>query len=168
MPDSYFGEQGGFIDDDTKCGYDYHFNAFGNAAIIPSNGFHPLQFYGHQAYELGGDIKEVYIGANNVLFNFNTTENRFEIKNLHSAEKVGNFYNAGDPNPPADVFAPPASAEATNDCYKINKQVKYDTWTPDLQPYAKINLSGSFTADTQQTFIKVNENLRGSTIYDAT
>ncbi len=167
VPLSYFGEQGNAINSGTKCGYDYHFNAFGNTSIIPSSGFHPLQFYGHQAYDLGNAIKEVYIGANNGLFNFNTTENRFEIKNLHSAEKVGNFYNAGDPNPPADVFAPPASAEATNDCYKINKQVKYDNWTPDLQPYSKINLSGSFTADTQQTFIKVNPALRGSNIYDA-
>jgi hypothetical protein len=167
VPVSYFGEQGNVINSGTKCGYDFHFNAFGNAAIIPSSGFHPLQLYGHQEYSFGSEIREVYVGANDVLFNFNTAENRFEIKNLHSAEKVGNFYNAGDPNPPADVFAPPASAEATNNCYKINKQVKYDNWTPDLQPYSEINLSGSFSADTQQTFIKVNPALRGSTIFDS-
>ena len=100
----------------------------GNAAIIPTAGFNQVQYYGHQAYKNAGTTRQVYIGANNALLNFNTTESRFELSNLHSAEKVGNFYNAGDPNPQGSILAPPGTAEAGNDCYKINKALRYDSW----------------------------------------
>ncbi len=168
IAENYYGEQGtNTIHAGTKIGYDYHFNAYGNAAILLSSGYNPVQYYGHQAYRSAQYIRQVYLGANNPLFNFDTTESRFELSNLHSAEKVGNFYNGGDPNPPAKVFAPPASAQAGQDCYKINKALKYDSWTPCLQPYPLINLEGSFTTDTQNTFIQMSKSLLPSVIYDA-
>ena len=153
-----------------RLGYDYHFNAFGNTAIALSSGFHPLQYYGQQEYTDGQDIRQVYCGANNCLFNFNTTESRFELSNLHSPEKVGNFYNAGDPTPANTVFGPPATGQAGNDCFKINKQLKYDSWSPCLQPYSKINLTSVGTdpaAISQKTFIDVNPNLSLGVVYDS-
>ena len=173
IPDSYFSEQlrsTDTINTNTPLGYDYHFNAFGNAAIALSSGFHPLQYYGQQEYSDGQDIRQVYCGANNCLFNFNTTESRFEISNLHSPEKVGNFYNAGDPTPANNVFGPPATGQAGNDCFKINKQLKYDTWSPCLQPYSEINLTSVGTdpaAISQKTFIEVNPNLSLGVVYDS-
>ena len=167
IPESYYGEQtGNMIDVGTKLGYDYHFNAYGNSALILSAGYNGIQYYGHQAYTRHSQIREVYLGANNILFNFNTQESRFELSNLHSAEKVGNFYNAGDPNPSADVLAPPSTAQAGSDCYKINKPLRYDTWTPTCQPYPIINIDGTFSAGTQHSFIDMNPNLLPSTIYD--
>ena len=166
IPLSYFQEQGNVINENTKIGYDYHFTGYGNTAIMLSSGFHPLQLYGHQRATQGLFISQVYVGANNALFNFNTTESRFEISNLHSAEKVGNFYNAGDPTPASDVFGPPASAQAGVDCFKINKQMKFDTWSPDLQPYATISLSTSATTGEQKTFIPMNKLLEKGQIYD--
>lgn len=167
IPSSYYGVQGGVLDVGTKLGYDYHFNAYGNSALILSAGYHGLQYYGHQAYTRHSQIREVYLGANDILFNFNTNESRFELSNLHSAEKVGNFYNAGDPNPDSDVLAPPATAQAGADCYKINKPLRYDTWTPTMQPYPIIDITGSFTKGTQNSFIDMNINLIPSTIYDS-
>jgi len=168
IPDSYYGEQG---DDEikigTRIGYDYHFNAYGNTSIMLSSGFHPLQYYGHQEYSAAPYIRQVYLGANNILFNFDTVESRFQLSNLHSAEKVGNFYNAGDPNPPGDILAPPPASQASQDCYKINKPLRYDSWTPDLQPYPVIDLQGSFVDGTQNDFISMNDMLEPSTIYDA-
>jgi len=172
IPDSYFSEQTADPDQinvDTKIGYDYHFNAYGNAAIILSSGFHPLQYYGHQRFSDGQSIRQVYCGANNCLFNFNNNESRFELSNLHSPEKVGNFYNAGDPSPAADTFGPPPTAQSGNDCFKINKQLKYDSWSPCMQPYSEIDLTttGAAPNSTQKTFIDVNVNLSLGVVYDS-
>jgi len=167
IPISYFGEQGGAIKTNTKIGYDYHFSAYGNSAIMLSSGFSPLQYYGQIQYQQATDIRQVYLGADNILLNFDTVQSRFELSNLHSAEKVGNFYTAGDPNPSANVFAPPPSSQAGQDCFKINKQLKYDTWSPSMHPYTVIDLSGSATDGTQKTFIPMNINMVAGTIYDA-
>ena len=168
IPISYFGEQGGnAIKVDTKIGYDYHFIAYGNSAIMLHSGYNALQFYGQIRYEEGDLIRQVYVGANNPLLNFDNVESRFELSNLHSPEKVGNFYTAGDPNPTPDVFAPPASAQAGEDCYKINKQLKYDVWSPAMHPYSDIELSGTKADNTQKTFIDINGNLSVGLIYDA-
>ena len=168
IPISYFGEQGGnAIKVNTKIGYDYHFIAYGNSAIMLHSGYNALQFYGQIRYEEGDLIRQVYVGANNPLLNFDNVESRFELSNLHSPEKVGNFYTAGDPNPSADVFAPPASAQAGEDCYKINKQLKYDVWSPAMHPYSDIELSGTKADNTQKTFIDINGNFSVGLIYDA-
>ena len=166
IPIEFFGEQlGSRITANTKIGYDYHFIGYGNSAIMLSNGYHTMQYYGFQSYIHGGRIRQAYCGANNPLLNFDTVENRFEFSNLHSAEKVGNFYNAGDPNPASGVLGPPPTAQAGIDCYKINKQLKYDTWSPSLQPYPDIAVSG--TGTDKANFIDMNPNLLPSNIYDA-
>tara|TARA_R110000765_G_scaffold315419_1_gene408008 strand:- start:353 stop:3274 length:2922 start_codon:yes stop_codon:yes gene_type:complete len=168
IPTSYFGEQGGSeIKAGTKIGYDYHFRGYGNSAIILNSGYNPLQYYGQQEFTSARYIRQVYLGANKPLLNFNTAQARFEISNLHSAEKIGNFFNAGDPNSPATVFAPPASSEASLDCYKINKPLRYDTWTPDLQPYPIVKTAGGTTKTTQNNFVEMNPMFESSKIYDA-
>jgi hypothetical protein len=170
---TYFAEQVDQIQGKTKIGYDYHFNAFGNAAIIPSSGFHPLQYFGQQRFTGAQTIRNVYIGANDPVYKFNAVDGRFEFENLHTSEKVGNFYNAGDPNPTDTVFAPPESAQAGQDCYKINKQLHYTSWSPSMYPYSNIqirdnNPHGADKAITnQKTFVKVNPNLDIGRIYDS-
>ncbi len=168
IPISYFGEQGGNeIKANTKIGYDYHFNAFGNAAIIPSSGFHPLQYFGQQEFIGAQTIRNAYIGANNPVYKFNAVDGRFEFENLHTSEKVGNFYNAGDPAPTATIFGPPESAQAGQDCYKINKQLHYTTWSPSMFPYSKIVVEHNSSNLNQKTFVRVNPNLDIGRIYDS-
>ena len=164
IPTSYYQEQGGEIEEFTKIGYDYHFNAYGNAAIILSSGFAPVQYYGFQGYTAARIIRNVYIGSNNPAFAFNSLESRFEFENLHTAEKVGNFYNAGDPNP-TNVFGPPPTAEANEDAYKLDKQLHYTTWSPSMFPYSQITTSG--TAKDQKSFPKINVNLEFDIFYDS-
>ncbi len=172
IPSDYYTEQGGEIKQVTKIGYDYHFNAFGNAAIIPSSGFNALQYFGQQEFVGAPTIRNAYIGANNPTYKFNSVEGRFEFENLHTSEKVGNFYNAGDPDPTATVFGPPESAQAGQDCYKINKQLHYTTWSPCMFPYSIIDVqSNGHAAATpitnQKTFVRVNTNLEIGRIYDS-
>ena len=156
----------------TRIGYDYHFSAYGNAAIMPSSGYFPLGYYGQQGAQSASLIRNTYIGADNPLFNFNSIENRFEISNLHTPEKVGNFYNAGAPNGFNDNLAPPPSAQSSEDCYKLNKQLNYSTWSPSMFPYPAItNTAGTAPAGKPPTdpitFIEVNENLEPGAIFDS-
>ena len=167
IPADYYDQQGGEIKILTKIGYDYHFNGFGNAAIIPSSGFHPLQYFGQQEYTSAQTIRNAYIGANNPAYKFNAVEGRFEFENLHTSEKVGNFYNAGDPSPTATIFGPPESGQAGQDCYKINKQLHYTTWSPSMFPYSKIVVQHNATNLNQKTFVTVNANLDIGRIYDS-
>jgi len=167
IPSNYYTEQGGEIKQVTKIGYDYHFNAFGNAAIIPSSGFHPLQYFGQQEFIGAQTIRNAYIGANNPVYKFNAVDGRFEFENLHTSEKVGNFYNAGDPSPTATIFGPPESAQAGQDCYKINKQLHYTTWSPSMFPYSPIVVEHNATNLNQKTFVRVNSNLDIGRIYDS-
>ncbi len=167
IPDLLINHDGTSIDLDTKIGYDYHFNAYGNAAIGLSSGFYPLQYYGHQGYESADYINNTYVGANNPLINFNTTEARFEISKLHSAETVGNFYNAGDPQTPGDILGPPPSSQASEEVYFINKAERFVSWSPSMMPYPTINLSGTTASDNVASFIQVNEQLQTGKIYDA-
>ena len=152
---------------DTKIGYDYHFNAYGNAAIGLSSGFYPQQYFGHQAYDNGKYIRNTYVGANDPLVNFNTAEARFEISNLHTSEKVGNFYNAGDPQTPGNILGPPSSAQADEAVYFINKPERYVSWSPSMMPYPSINLSGTTASDNVASFIEVNRQLQTGKIYDS-
>jgi hypothetical protein len=167
VPDLLVNHDGTEIDIGTKIGYDYHFNAYGNAAIGLSSGFYPLQYYGHQGYESANYINNTYVGANDPLVNFNTTEARFEISKLHSAETVGNFYNAGDPQTPGDILGPPPSSQASEEVYFINKAERFVSWSPSMMPYPTINLSGTTASDNVASFIQVNEQLLTGSIYDS-
>ena len=151
----------------TRIGYDYHFTAYGNAAIIPSSGYFPLSYYGKQGCQSASLIRNTYVGANNPLFNFNSVENRFEISNLHTPEKVGNFFNAGAPQGFGDTLSPPPSAQGSEDCYKLNKQLNYSTWSPSMFPYPKITHTAAVGTKDAVTFIEVNENLEPGAIFDS-
>ena len=168
IPDLLINHSGaGSISTDTKIGYDHHFNAYGNAAIGLSSGFYPLQYYGHQGYESADYINNTYVGANNPLVNFNTIEARFEISKLHTPETVGNFYNAGDPQTPGDILGPPASSQASEEVYFINKAERFVSWSPSMMPYPTINLSGTTASDNVASFIQVNSQLLTGKIYDS-
>ncbi len=166
---SYFLEQvPSVIGVGTRIGYDYHFSAYGNAAIMPSAGYFPLQYYGQQGFQSASLSRHCYIGADNPLFNFNSVENRFEISNLHKAEKVGNFYNAGAPNDEeGTTLTPPPAAQGAEDCYKLNKQLSYATWSPSMFPYPPIITQAGTAKKDPNTFIEINSNLHPGTIYDS-
>ena len=173
IPQNYFDFQNPkVLAAGTRIGYDYHFSAYGNAAIMPSSGYFPLGYYGHQGAQSASLIRNTYIGADNPLFNFNSIENRFELSNLHTPEKVGNFFNAGAPSGFNDNLAPPPSAQGTQDCYKLNKQLNYSTWSPSMFPYPKINNTAATAPSGKPptdaiTFIEVNENLEAGAIFDS-
>ena len=87
-----------------------------------------------------------YIGANNPSLDFNSLTGSFGFKSLHTAENVNQPWDAGRVTTvvtPATATEPattaanstPISAEAATECYKINKRLRYNDYTPDMKPY---------------------------------
>ena len=148
-----------------RLGYDYHFNAYGNAAIILNNGYNITGYYGHQQKHGWNLSRGCYLGADNPLLNYNSVDNRFEFKNLHSAERVGNYFNSGDPDPAANEIAPPPADDASQVCYKINKVDQYNTWSPSMMPYPEITVIKK--SSVSHTFPEPNVNLERETIMDS-
>ena len=148
-----------------RLGYDYHFNAYGNAAILLNTGYTKAGYYGHQQKVAFDIARGAYLGADNPLLNFNGVDNRFEFKNLHTAEKIGNFWNAGDPDPASDEIAPPAATGADTDCYRINKIDQYNCWSPSMMPYQEIKVLKK--GNVSHTFPQPNVNIEREIIMDA-
>ncbi len=148
-----------------RIGYDFHFNGYGNAAIMLNTGYNFAGFYGHQQYVNSSGCRRAMLGANNPLLNFSSVDNRFEWKNLHTAEKTGNFYNAGDPDPAPNEISPPPSGQADVDCYKINKVSNYVTWSPSMMPYPDIDVIKK--QNISHTFPSPNPNLERQVVIDS-
>ena len=148
-----------------KLGYDYHFNAYGNAAIMLNTGYTETSFYGHQQ-KVGFDIaRGCYLGADNPLLNFDSVQNRFQFKNLHTAEKIGNYFNSGDPSPGTNEIAPPAADAAAEDCYKINKIDQYNCWSPSMMPFPNINVTKK--GNVSHSLPEPNVNMERDAIMDS-
>jgi hypothetical protein len=169
-----------------RIGYDYHYNAYGNSAIQLTNGYAPCSYYGQETFGSGShlasgsdtaenryqnSVRQVYVGANAPLVNFDTVETRFAFSNLHSAEQVGNFWNAGRTQGSDTDFAPPIAVEE-GAVYHINKTLQYNTWSPHMLPYPVIDVlgrTGSAKAGASYTagFIPLSSNMEDGVIYDS-
>ena len=110
----------------------------------------------------------IYLGAPEPIINFDTQTNRFTIGGLYSPEYIGNHINAGvgytdNPFPVAD--------QPDQEVYYINKQLKCNSFCPDMVPYntsfKRPGAAYTAPAYTNSTYIVgPNRNLDHSTIYD--
>ena len=96
-----------------------------------------------------------YVGANNPILAYDSTESRFFFQDLHTPEVTGQIgYGAGDPATIPGVTQP---ADNTTDgrtkVYKINKRVTKYTYSPDLRPY-----DSKFTAKYSYPVADFNEH----------
>jgi len=172
--------------DGRRIGYDYHYNAYGNAAIQLTNGYAPASFYGQETFGSGShlasgsdtaenryqnSVRQVYVGANSPLLNFDNVETRFAFSDLHSPEQIGNFWNAGRTQGSDTQFAPPVASQQ-GPVYHINKTLQYNTWSNQMLPYPVIDVNsrtGSVKGGASYTagFIPLSENLEDGIIYDS-
>ena len=168
-----------------RIGYDYHFNAYGNAAIQLTSGYAPCSYYGQETFGSGShlasgsditenrysnSVRQVYVGANTPLLNFDTVETRFAFSDLHSPEQVGNFWNAGRTQGSDVQFAPPIAA-GTGPVYHINKTLEYNTYSPHMLPYPSINVTARVGSASGQDyaagFLPLSQQLEPGVIYDS-
>ena len=171
------------ISEFTRVGWDTHFNSYGNATIGLLDGwkrrmFHESEFLemlptGYNPDEINTALysQKIYLGADEPLMEYNTISNRFELSQLHSAERVQNRYNAGGVASASGhtIEIVPQFSTSGDKVYKLNKRVFNTTFTPVLMPYQlnrvdDLKVAGSDAGDYQVDFL--NTNLSGWTIYD--
>ncbi len=161
-------------------GWDCNFSSYGNLCIglldgWANQGFHteeigdmlPAPFNANQIPS-SNYSQQIYLGANEPLLEYNTTSNRFELSNLHTAERVQNRFNAGGvaDDTAHDQFIVNEFATAGDKVYKINKRLYNTNFTPNILPY-NANRIDSLTIGTNKYQVDfLNPNLCPWVIYD--
>jgi hypothetical protein len=195
IPRPYFGlnsATGTTITSDTSLGIDVHFNAYGNQVIGLLDGYLESNFDGTSFNTMNTTlynsiytgvpnykyVNKIYLGANQPSVEYNTISGRFQISDLHTAEKVQNKFNAGGPehgpeSSASGIGIPVEEASTAGlDVYKVNKRLFDNNFTPCMMPYSVNNCSTRLEETTPirtVAFIKtynLNPNMEGWTIYD--
>ena len=166
-------------------GFDFHFSAYGNSAMILYNGnsnnqgasyasllasilysktYRFAQARGDKIYNLDPYQFAMYIGADEPQITYDTDQQRFRISSLHTSEKIGDPFDGGI-NRAAGSSAP-ISADATEGCYKVNKRPLRNSYTPELAPYTD-QFSAAFTGASATTYVSHNIGIHPWSIMDA-
>ena len=214
---SYMGGINPLIVDDTLSnqwdiatslvGYDYHATGYGSCYVMGFNGRLTNSYGDYYKWGVGGNpnagndqnlswrltaglLRQMYVGAENPVLEYDTEKSRFYWGQLHSAQVIGqDDYNAGavydTSNTPADKITksiPDLTSEQGQGLpvYKINKRINKYTFSPDMCPYeSEINASLAILADTgnpfppelathtTRTFSLQNRNITPYTIFDS-
>lgn len=209
IPTNFFTEKEGGAGDlmihaDRRIGYDWNATAFGSCFIVPYSGYSPESYEGnvpidsHSAMgihptwrrdidDFAGGQKSImpfatqsYIGADNPLIDYDGTTNRFIISQFHTAENVGDEYNAGDPvgvvlvTPPLGV---PTNPDASSIVYKINPRVTPWGYSPTFNPYVSATqisytypnaiLNAQDLKKNERSIELPNENIESYSIFDS-
>jgi len=186
IPNCYFSVNDGnpavdsVIHADTRLGIDCHFNAYGNVMVslidghtdfmydkkIQINRMYPTAY---NSTEIASYFysQKIYCGADNPTINYNTTSNKFEIENLHTAERIQNRFNAGgvesDGSTDSIVSEFPTSGDRV---WKINKRLYNTSFTPSVKPYPANRITDLAVDGVDYAADFLNPNLQGWTIYD--
>ncbi len=165
---------------DVLIGWDCNFNSYGNLCIglldgWTNQGFHSAEIgnmlpapFNTSPETSSNYSQQIYLGANEPLLEYNTTSNRFEISNLHTAERVQNRYNAGGvaDDTDHDDFIVNEFSTAGDKVYKINKRLYNTNFTPNILPYNS-NRIDSLTVGTDKYQVDfLNPSLSPWVIYD--
>ena len=160
-------------------GFDYHFTAYGTHVILPYNGnantlglgklneYSKIYRFGQAAYETMYLLDKyqfgMYIGADGPLINYDNTQQRFQIRDFHTSEVVGNLGYAGY-NHTGTVL--PTNPNAGDKCYKINKRPLYTNYSPEIAAYVE-GFSGAVVGASINSYTSMNPNVEPWKIMDA-
>ena len=143
-----------------RFGFDYHFSAYGSAALVLYSGVVPTQQDGtpdilNPATDLavaylmtsnlddstgapkvnsGAYYHEIFLGADQPEIIYDQNSDRFSFRNLHIAERSSNVYNAGQVASGSFPKVDLNSNQATL-CYKVNKAMLGNSYCPNVAPY---------------------------------
>lgn len=173
----------------TIIGWDYSFNSWGNVCMLGHTGINQKTLDGEFELGIGSDfndigssslkiekIKNSVIGANNPAIVFDSISGKFGFKDLHMPEKIGQKYNAGKTSTIAGTNPPiaqsvPIVADASSECYKINKRLHGGSFCPDLDgdKYEEEGNTEAINASKNNvmTFTFFNSRVSPFTIFDS-
>ena len=168
------------IHKDTRLGIDCHFNAYGNVMVslidghtdymydkkIQINRMYPTP-YATAEIPTYFYSQKIYCGADNPQINYNTISNKFEIENLHTAERIQNRFNAGGVESDGSTDSLVSEFGTAGDkVWKINKRLYNTSFTPSVRPYLANRISDLKVDGVDYAADFLNPNLQGWTIYD--
>ncbi len=162
-----------------KIGYDKHFSAYGNAAMMLYNGVGCSEtdfgktglvanyLKATQIQKIADKwnlhytrfINQIYVGANAPLINFNTTKSRFEISDFHTPEKVGDPSGVGFTLDTSTYLGVAQAGELLGkSIYEINKRPLGTFFCPNVAPYGGIHLTyeGKTASPTYGTLTSIS------------
>ena len=159
-----------------QWGWDHHYSAYGCPVIGLWNGFSNSEGISNDSLAkakyfmssaAGADhenlpkwISEIYLGADKPLVSYDSTANRFSISQLHQAEVQGNVGEAGR----VGGTLIPVNPNSGQECYKINKKLLRNNFTPDMAPYNSLTMASAGGIPESEEF---SQNLTPWTPYDA-
>ena len=172
------------------CGFDRHFNSYGNAVIGLADGYlnNDYQNMTHYAVNtlennnknLGASIidatpfaKRIYVGAQEPKFEFSASNQKFNIQQLHTPEYIGNLWNAGIDSASATANTE-TNPNAQEKVFHINKRINNTNWTTDMLPYSQNYASGissaylnsTGTGTVSVTLSRMNDMITPWTVFD--
>ena len=173
------------------CGFDKHFNAYGNAMIGLADGYlnTDYQFVSHYAVNTLDDntktagnsiidatpyARKIYLGAQEPKFEFSASNSKFNIQQLHTPEYIGNLWNAGIDSASA-TYNTTENPNAQEKVFKINKRLDNTNFTTDMIPYSQNYASGVSSAylgvgdssGVNITISRKNDMIEPWTVFDA-
>ena len=173
------------------CGFDKHFNAYGNAVIGLTDGYlnTDYQFLSHygvntienNSLEQGNAIidatpyaRKIYLGAQEPKWEYSASNQKFNIQQLHTPEYIGNLWNAGIDSASA-TYNTTENPNAQEKVFKINKRLDNTNFTTDMIPYSQNYASGVSSAylgvgdssGVDITLSRKNDMLEPWTIFDS-
>jgi hypothetical protein len=181
IPNVYFdlnNASTGKIDNGTYFGADVHFNAYGNNIIGLCDGYLQKSYNASTFYEVNplfenptGNIRvcdyvnKIYLGADEPLLEYNTVSGRFQISQLHTAERVQNRYNADEKSHGGLIKD---FITAGDKVYKVNKRLYNNNFTPMVMPYTlnEFDIDIPDSSSVSYTIFNLNPNFKAWTIFD--
>ena len=177
---------GNIGNDARRCGFDKHFNSFGNSVIGLSDGYLKKTFgnsgyYGVNTQEANHVIsagavidatpfaEKIILGSQEPQLEYNSLNGKFNLSQLHTPEYIGNLWNAGILST-VSACNTTENPEAQNKVYKINKRLQNTNFTSDMIPYSLNYASGMISTETASgtiTLSLMNTNISPWTIFDA-
>ena len=177
-----------------RFGYDYHFSAYGNAALVLYSGVVPTlstlgdpdinnvatdldaeyimannlndSATGANKVNSGAFYHEIFLGADQPELIYDQISSRFSFSNLHIAERSSNIYNAGKLKSTGTDPAVSLNSNAATLCYKVNKAMLGNSYCPNVAPYnITLQLNNHAEFPSQRAF---SNNLEPFLPYDST
>ncbi len=161
-------------------GFDYHFSAYGTMAMVLYNGntddqgrnigsqsakqFSLFQNPSHGTERLDKYQFGIYLGADSAFINYDETQQRFQLEDLHTAERINQVTNAGAYI--SDGTAVPTNPNADKQCYKINKTMFQHNYSPEIAPYNSAFNACLTGMGTPLLLSAINDNIKPYSIMD--
>ena len=160
--------------DTTLIGWDWNFNAYSTIAILLYSGYETYTYDGltqpglvnfefNDAVEepknhdnIANVLSRVYVGANNTAMEY--SDSHFQFKYLHTAENVGQSFDAGNNAVDSDKnVIDPVLTDAGEECYKINKRLELWNYCPDMRPYEHTQTIQGIATNLKEADLKLED-----------